>query len=163
MILPDYGGMEVEQLAGELPAGAGQKSLRFERGVLEGAVVIARALPLAIIPMGHGVDRLILRRPRGEFRTDLLRNLVEWHERLAAMLADQSRLADIPCQQRQCRGATARRFKVRARRCRDPFVPDLAFVALLRRQSVRAEQRVGLSPGFALELAKRLGQPAGQR
>ena len=55
LVFPDDGGVEVEEFDGE-GAGAGEELLGLLGGIFVGAVVIARALALAIIPMGHGVD-----------------------------------------------------------------------------------------------------------
>ena len=160
LIFPDDGGIMIEQAGREFLASASQQLLGLLRGIFVGAVVIARAFALAIIPMGDGVNRFVVRRPRGEAGRNLRRNLIEGDESFVAVLTDEAGLADIAGEQRQARCAAAGGFAVSSGSGGEALVPDLALVADLRAESVRADERMRKPPGFAFQLTEGLREPA---
>ena len=113
--------------------------------------------------MRDGVDGFVLLRPRLDLGADLGGNLLERHERFAAMLADQAGLAHVAREQRQERRAAAGRFRVGRRRRGQPLEPDLAVVRDLRAEPVSADERMREPPRAAFKLAERLRQPARER
>ena len=163
LILPDDGGINVQQLRRELAARAREQSLGFLRRVFIGVIVIARAAALMVVPMRDRVDWLILLRPQIEFGADVGGNFVEGHEGFAAMLADQAGLAHVAREQGQKWRPAARRFRISRRRGGQALEPDLPVVRNLRREPVRAHERMREPPRPAFELAERLRQPAPER
>ena len=82
-------------LSGHRSSRARKQTLRFLRGIFVSGIVITRGFALTIVPVGDGVDRFVLLRPRFEFASKFGRNFIEGHERFAAMLADQTRFAHV--------------------------------------------------------------------
>jgi hypothetical protein len=160
LVFPDDGGIELEQAGGELAAGAGEERFGFFGGLLVGAIVIAGAFALAIVPVRDGVYGRVLQGPMFQVTTDGLGDFVEGDECVVAMLADQAGFANIAGQERKHGRTATRGFQKCGRRGGEAFEPNLAFVADGRRERVRAEQRVREAPGFAADLTERLGEPA---
>ena len=109
------------------------------------------------------MNGFVLRRPGGEAGGNLRREVLERHECFAAVLADQAGFAHVARQQRERWGPTAGGLRIGGRRRGQSFVPDLTFVPQLGGQAVSADERMGESPAFPLQLAQGLRQPPGQR
>ena len=112
LIFPNDGRINLQQLGREFAARAREQTLGILGGVFKSRVVISRAAPLAVVPMRDGVDGFVLLRPRFDFSAHVGGDFLKRHERLAAMLADQARLAHVAREQRQERRAAARRFRI---------------------------------------------------
>src|SRR5262245_2095237 len=99
LIFPNHRGIEAEQLRCELLAGAGEEVLGFFGGVFIGAVVVAGAFALPVVPVGNGMDRLVFGGPLLNLGTWIGRDFFKRHQRVVAVLADQPGLSYVPCQQ----------------------------------------------------------------
>ena len=142
LVFPDDGGVNVEQPGSELAAGLRKQSLGFLGGVVVGAIVIAGALALAVVPMRDGVDGGVFRPPRFEGRLQFIGEFVKRNEHFVAVLANEARVADIAGEQRQERRAAAGRFRIGGGRRGQALEPDLPVMGGLRAEAIRAQQRM---------------------
>ena len=108
LIFPHSCGVVFEQTWGELGADAGEQCFGFLGRIFVSAVIISGALALAIIPMRDGVNGSVLGGPCFDVLLQCGRDIVERHERVAAMLAEQACVADIASQERKHWRAAAR-------------------------------------------------------
>ena len=162
LIFPDDGGIKFQQLGRELAADAGKQCLGFLGGLFVGVIIVAGCLALAVVPVGNGVDGRVEFGPLFQITADGVGNFIERNQRVAAMLADQTGVADIAREQRQHGRAAAGRLRVTGGRRGEALEPDLAVVRELRGDAIRAEQGMGEPPGFAFDLAEGLREPARQ-
>ena len=84
-----------------------EQILRLLCGGFISLIVIAAAPSLAVVPVCHGVNGLILQGPGQQQLAQLPGYFVERYQSLIAMLAKQSGLADIPGEQGQKRSTAA--------------------------------------------------------
>ena len=103
IVFPNHCGIGLEQPGRQDLSCVPEQHLGFFGGAFVGAVVISGASPLRVVPMGDGVDGGILGGPGLEVAADAGGDFFKRHERLAAMQADQPRLAHVAGQQRQHR------------------------------------------------------------
>ena len=137
LILPNDGGIEVEQFGRELGCRRGRAVARLpsrpvhRRGRNCPALLRWRSSQWATAWTGAYWAAQVSRSP-----PDVGRDFVEGHEGVVAVLADQAGLAHVAGEQRQHRRAAAGRLGVSRRRRGEALEPDLAVVSELRREPV---------------------------
>ena len=139
-----------------------QEALSSLGGLFEGQFVVGNLALLELVPMRHRMNVPVIRSPRLDEIPQGLGKFGKWATGLTAVLANQAGIRDIPSQQRQERCPTTGSGGVSDRHVDQSLKPYLPLVGQLRSQPVRTHQRVGHTPGLAMELAQGLCQPPGQ-
>ena len=107
LVFPHHGCVVFEEFGGENAARASQEPFGFLGSFFIRAIIIAAALALAIVPMRDRMHRAVLGGPCLEIGLKCGRHFLEGDERVAAMLADEARVADIASEKRKHGGAAA--------------------------------------------------------